>query len=71
MHAYKWKSKPFVQQKILEMVPEELLHPQISEALFERDYTKLIEEVNAFRAELGKRPKRKIRKRRRKKLKKI
>jgi hypothetical protein len=36
---YKQKSKLFVQQKLLEKVPQETLWPQVCEELFERDYT--------------------------------
>ncbi len=35
---YSGKSRAFVAQKILEHVPLEILRPQISEELFERDY---------------------------------
>lgn len=40
MHAYKQKSKRFVADKIVETVPKETLAVQLSEELFERDYTK-------------------------------
>ena len=33
------KSKKFITEKLMEKVPEEILHEQISEELFERDYT--------------------------------
>ena len=36
---YAKKSKSFIAQKLIEKVPEEKLHEQISEELFERDYT--------------------------------
>ena len=36
---YTNKSKSFIAQKLIEKVPEKLLHEQISEELFERDYT--------------------------------
>ncbi|MCI8887865.1 MAG: sce7726 family protein [Hungatella sp.] len=36
---YRDKSKLFVIEKLLARVPEELLHEQISQELFERDYT--------------------------------
>ena len=46
---YREKSKDFVQKKLLEKVPEEILWPQVCEELFERDYTKIGEEIAAFR----------------------
>ena len=36
---YAQKSKKFITEKLIEKVPEEVLHKQISEELFERDYT--------------------------------
>ena len=36
---YAQKSKKFITEKLMEKVPEEILHEQISEELFERDYT--------------------------------
>lgn len=38
---YSGKSRIFVAQKILERVPLEILRPQISEELFERDYLEI------------------------------
>ena len=38
LHTYRQKSKAFVQKKLLESVPGELLWPQVMEELFERDY---------------------------------
>lgn len=49
--AYRQKSKQFVQEKILEKVPEEALKRQITDLLFERDYGELLEEIAAVRAE--------------------
>lgn len=46
---YAGKSKDFVQNKILECLPEEILNRQISEELFERDYTKIEETIEAYR----------------------
>ena len=40
---YANKSKKFIAEKLIERVPEEILHEQISEELFERDYTILYE----------------------------
>ena len=39
MPKYVQKSKKFIAEKLLDKVPAELLHKQISEELFERDYT--------------------------------
>lgn len=49
MPRYKEKSKQFVIEKILLKVPKEKLYPQISQELFERDYTKIAEEIQAYR----------------------
>lgn len=59
MPAYKEKSKDFVRKRIVETVPEELLQKQISEELFERDYTVIEEKMQEFRKERGIRPLRK------------
>ncbi|MCI5883590.1 MAG: sce7726 family protein [Clostridiales bacterium] len=47
--AYRQKSKDFVRKKILEKVPEELLQTQISDELFERDYTTIQAEIDAYK----------------------
>ena len=39
MPKYAQKSKKFIAEKLMEKVPEDALHEQISEELFERDYT--------------------------------
>lgn len=49
MPKYKQKSKLFVIDKIIERVPEELLKKQISEELFERDYTTIAEEIQNYK----------------------
>ena len=49
MPKYKEKSKLFVIRKILETVPQELLAPQISEELFERDYTEIAGTIQEYR----------------------
>lgn len=49
MPAYKQKSKDFVQKKILEKIPEEVLQKQISDELFERDYTTIQETIRKFK----------------------
>ena len=50
---YKEKSKRFVTGKILEKVPADLLSKQISEELFERDYTTIGQEIEAYRKKKG------------------
>lgn len=47
---YKEKSKQFVIEKILLRVPKDRLYRQISQELFERDYTKIEEEIQAYRS---------------------
>ncbi len=47
---YKEKSKQFVIEKILLRVPRDKLYRQISHELFERDYTKIEEEIKAYRS---------------------
>ena len=39
MPKYANKSKKFIAEKLIERVPQEFLQEQISEELFERDYT--------------------------------
>ena len=46
---YSGKSKAFVQEKLLEKVPEETLQREIIHALFERDYTLIEAEIDAYR----------------------
>lgn len=65
--AYTYKSKQFVRDYIADNVPSEILHRQISDALFARDYTTIHDEINAFRESHGKRKKRAPRKRGRRK----
>lgn len=67
MHAYKQKSKRFVADKIVESVPVEELTRQLSEELFERDYTKIWETIQTYRKENGQKPRRRKRRRRIKK----
>ena len=68
MYAYKQKSKRFVADKIVETVPHDLLAIQLSEELFERDYTKIWETIQAYRKENGQKPRRRKRRRRRKRI---
>lgn len=49
MPAYRQKSKDFVQKKILEKISEEVLQKQISDELFERDYTMIQETIRKFK----------------------
>ena len=49
MAKYEGKSKKFVQQKILEKVPAEILQKQICQELFERDYTLIHETIEKYR----------------------
>lgn len=48
MARYREKSKAFVVDKILQKIPEELLAEQISEELFQRDYTKIAGIIEAY-----------------------
>ncbi len=45
MPKYAGKSKEFVRNKIVDRIPEELLQKQISDELFERDYTRIGETI--------------------------
>jgi hypothetical protein len=67
LYKYAGKSKDFVQDYLLESVSPEDLAREISEELFERDYTKIHEQINAYRKAHGQKPRirRKRRKRRR------
>ena len=62
MPRYPGYSKANVRKKILEMVPEEILHKEISDTLFERDYTKIHDEINAYRVSKGLKKRRRRRK---------
>ena len=67
MYAYKQKSKRFVADKIVETVEPKILAGQLSDELFERDYTKIWEQIQTFRKENGQKPRRRRRRRRIKK----
>ena len=67
MHAYRQKSKQFVAEKIVATVAPEVLSSQLSEELFERDYTTIWETIQTFRRENGQKPRRRRRRRRVKK----
>lgn len=58
MPRYKDKSKQFVIEKIAGRVPRETLKLQISEELFERDYSTIADRINEFRKENNKKPRR-------------
>ena len=49
MPKYKQRSKDFVITKIMEKVPWDLLHRQISEELFQRDYNTISEAIKEWR----------------------
>ena len=57
--GYKYLSKKKLQEKILEKVPLETLWNQTSEELFERDYTKIKEQIDAYRVAKGQKKRRK------------
>ena len=46
---YKQKSKLFVQEKLLEKVPGDVLWPQAYDELFERDYNTIEQEIEEYR----------------------
>jgi len=46
---YKEKSKLFIQEKLLDKVPGEVLWPQAYEELFERDYSTIGAEIEEYR----------------------
>lgn len=46
---YKGKSKDFVRTLIVDRLPAEIVHHEISEILFERDYAAMIEQIQEFR----------------------
>ena len=50
MPNYKQRSKDFVITKIMEKVPWDLLHRQISEELFQRDYNTISEAIKEWRS---------------------
>ncbi len=62
MHEYKRMSKKFVTEKILASVEEEELHREISDELFERDYSTIAERINEYRLSMNRKPRRKRRK---------
>ena len=63
---YAGKSKADVAKMLVERVPEEILWPQVREELFERDYTTIAAQINAYRKAEGRGPRRKKYRRRKK-----
>ena len=61
-HENKRMSKKFVTEKILSVVEEEELHREISDELFERDYSTIAERINEYRMSMNRKPRRKRRK---------
>lgn len=59
MPAYKQKSKDFVREKIMQKLSPDQLQAEISEALFERDYSTIKETIDAYRINNGLKPRRK------------
>lgn len=53
MPKYREKSKAFVTEKILQKVPEEVLAAQVSEELFQRDYSEIAEQIQEYRRAAG------------------
>ena len=47
---YKEKSKQFVQKKLLEQVPHDILWPQMYEELFQRDYNTIADEIRGYKS---------------------
>ena len=67
MPRYAGESKHFVAMKLLSKIPEAALDIQIADELFERDYTTISDEIEAYRAARGDRErKRRVRAIRRK-----
>ena len=51
---YREKSKLFVQDKLIDKVPADILWPQAYDELFERDYTTIGQEIDEYRRSRGK-----------------
>ena len=49
MPRYRQRSKQFVIEKIILCVPQDILHEQISQELFERDYTLIAETIREYK----------------------
>ena len=59
MPALKNLSKLHVRNRIIEEIPQEILQTDISNELFERDYSSIQDEINCFRTENGRKPRQK------------
>ena len=57
--AYRQKSKQFVAEKLLSTIDRDVLWHMVSDELFERDYTTIRQEIQDYRASVGKKPRRK------------
>ena len=53
MPKYKEKSKVWVIEKIVQKIPQDLLRYQVTDELFERDYTTIAERINEYRIQNG------------------
>lgn len=76
MPRYKEKSKDFVVEKIVERlengkISEDTLKVQVSDILFERDYTLIAEEIKKYRVESGRAKPRKPRTKRRRRARRV
>ena len=67
LYKYAGKSKEFVINYICESVEKEKLKKQITDELFERDYTKIFDEINKYREEKKQKARRRKKYKRRKK----
>lgn len=59
MPKYKDRSKVFVIEKIAQKIPYDVLKYQITEELFERDYTTIADKINEYRVSNGQKKRRK------------
>ena len=59
MPKYKDKSKVWVIEKIVQRIPHDLLRYQVTEELFERDYTTIADRINEYRIQNGQKKRRK------------
>ena len=56
LSAYRQKSKAYVRKVLLDRVMHDTLNAQISEILFERDYTTIEDQIKEYRRERKKKP---------------
>ena len=68
MYKYAYKSKVFVIDKIIDTVERELLKQQMTDELFERDYTTVADKINEYRKEHNQKPRRKKKYKKRRKV---